>query len=92
MHQTAEEITFAVTDTGCGISEDNLARVFLRFQQVDGSMSRENGGLGLGLAIAEQLATLHGGSLSLESKIDVGSTFRLTLPRPVADSEMRRSA
>lgn len=92
MHQDAEEITFSVTDTGCGIYEENLERVFLRFQQVDGSMSRENGGLGLGLAIAEQLATLHGGGLSLESQVGVGSTFRLTLPRPLVDSEMRRSA
>jgi signal transduction histidine kinase len=81
-----------VTDTGCRISEDNLARVFLRFQQDDGSMSRENGGLRRGLAIAEQLATLHGGGLSLESQVGVGSTFRLTLPRPLVDSEMRRSA
>ena len=54
--------------------------MFQRFQQVDGSMTRQNGGLGLGLAISEQLAELHGGSLSLESKLGVGSTFSLTLP------------
>ncbi|SDG15724.1 Signal transduction histidine kinase [Sulfitobacter delicatus] len=92
MVQDAEEITFSVTDTGCGISPENLDRVFLRFQQVDGSMSRENGGLGLGLAIAEQLASLHGGALALESEVEIGSTFRLTLPRPAVDCEVRQSA
>ena len=55
-------------------------------------MSRENGGLGLGLAIAEQLASLHGGALALESEVDIGSTFRLTLPRPAVDCEIRQSA
>ncbi len=92
MVQSAEQITFSVTDTGCGISPEDLDRVFLRFQQVDGSMSRENGGLGLGLAIAEQLASLHGGGLALESEVDVGSTFRLTLPRPAVECALSRSA
>jgi len=92
MRQDAEQITFSVTDTGCGISPENLDRVFQRFQQVDGSMSRENGGLGLGLAIAEQLATLHGGALALESEVDVGSTFRLTLPSPTVACALKRSA
>lgn len=92
MLQAADEISFSVSDTGCGISPDNLDRVFLRFQQVDGSMSRENGGLGLGLAIAEQLAALHGGGLALESELGIGSTFRLTLPRPACACALPRSA
>ncbi len=74
-------IQFNVTDTGCGISAENTKRVFRRFQQVDGSMSRHNGGLGLGLAISEQLAALHGGTLSLQSTLGQGSTFSLSLPR-----------
>ncbi|WP_245764186.1 ATP-binding protein [Sulfitobacter marinus] len=74
------QIVFNVTDTGHGISEENLERVFQRFQQVDGSMSRKSGGLGLGLAISEQLAALHGGTLSLTSKIGRGSTFTLKMP------------
>ncbi|MFT6674825.1 MAG: signal transduction histidine kinase [Sulfitobacter sp.] len=74
-------VVFDVKDTGRGISEENLERVFERFKQVDGSMTRQNGGLGLGLAISEQLATLHGGTLSLESTFGQGSTFRLRLPR-----------
>ena len=80
MLHSADEIVFSVTDTGNGIAEEDASRVFQRFQQVDGSMTRQNGGLGLGLAISEQLAELHGGSLSLESKLGVGSTFSLTLP------------
>nr|WP_261368392.1 ATP-binding protein [Pseudosulfitobacter koreense] len=77
--QEKGRIVFSVADTGCGISAENQKRVFQRFQQVDGSMSRKNGGLGLGLAIAEQLATLHGGTLSLESTLGEGSVFRLSL-------------
>ena len=52
-------------------------------------MSRQNGGLGLGLAIAEQLAVLHGGALSVESELGTGSTFRLTLSR--ADAALQRT-
>ena len=76
----AQHIIFDVTDTGRGISDDNLEKVFHRFHQIDGSMVRENGGLGLGLAISEQLAQLHGGSLKLKSKLGEGSTFSLLLP------------
>ncbi len=79
--QKTDQIVFSVADTGCGISQENQKRVFQRFQQVDGSMSRQNGGLGLGLAIAEQLAALHGGTLSLESTLGKGSVFRLSLLR-----------
>nr|WP_263481027.1 ATP-binding protein [Pseudosulfitobacter pseudonitzschiae] len=82
--QMGDRIVFSVADTGCGIAQDDLERVFQRFQQVDGSMSRQKGGLGLGLAIAEQLAVLHGGALSLESELGKGSTFRLTLTRAEA--------
>lgn len=84
IEQMGDQIVFSVADTGCGIGQDDLERVFQRFQQVDGSMSRQKGGLGLGLAIAEQLAVLHGGALSLESELGKGSTFRLTLTRAEA--------
>ena len=81
MLHSNDKIVFSVSDTGNGISKADARRVFQRFQQVDGSMTRQNGGLGLGLAISEQLATLHGGSLSMDSELGVGSTFSLTLPR-----------
>ncbi|MCX8226112.1 MAG: ATP-binding protein [Sulfitobacter sp.] len=80
MERVGDQIVFGVTDTGHGISEENQERVFQRFQQVDGSMSRQSGGLGLGLAISEQLAALHGGTLSLVSTLGQGSTFSLRLP------------
>jgi signal transduction histidine kinase len=75
------QVVFTIEDTGCGIREEDFSRIFQRFQQVDGSMTRQTGGLGLGLAIADQLAKLHGGSLSLTSTVGKGSTFRLVLPR-----------
>jgi two-component system cell cycle sensor histidine kinase PleC len=85
-------VVFNVTDTGHGISEENLERVFQRFQQVDGSMTRQSGGLGLGLAISEQLAALHGGTLSLTSTLGKGSTFSLRLPSAEADVSLEKVA
>ena len=76
-----DKIVLSVADTGHGISEEDAGRVFQRFQQVDGSMTRQNGGLGLGLAISQQLAALHDGKLSLESTLGKGSTFSMCLPR-----------
>ncbi|SIN97592.1 ATP-binding protein [Vannielia litorea] len=75
-----DEAVISVTDTGCGIAPDHVDHIFQRFHQVDTSMSRKNGGLGLGLAIAEQLAALHGGTLTVQSRLGQGSTFRLSLP------------
>ena len=69
-----------VRDTGIGIDAEHLQRIFTPFEQVDGSRTRAVGGMGLGLAIARQLAELMGGSLWCESDPGAGSTFRLTLP------------
>jgi PAS domain S-box-containing protein len=74
-------IEVTVSDTGRGISADFLPFVFERFRQADASFSREHGGLGLGLAIAKQLAELHGGTIAASSGgPDQGATFTLTLP------------
>lgn len=83
-----EAVYFSVEDTGCGIAADDLERIFERFRQVDGSATRQRGGLGLGLAIARKLAELHEGSLSVDSVPGEGSVFRLSLPRAV-EAEMR---
>jgi PAS domain S-box-containing protein len=78
--QTSGKIHIHITDTGIGISEKNLAHIFDEFRQADGSTSRRFGGTGLGLAIAKKYANLLGGTISVKSKPDKGSTFTLTLP------------
>jgi CheY-like chemotaxis protein len=77
-----------VVDTGIGITQDFVPFVFDRFRQADGSMTREHGGLGLGLAIAKELTELHGGSLTVSSRgKDQGSTFVLRLPALASTSQ-----
>jgi two-component system phosphate regulon sensor histidine kinase PhoR len=78
---TGEEgITVAVTDEGRGIEKEHFARLFERFYRVDRDRSREMGGTGLGLAIVKHIAQVHGGSVSVDSSVGKGSTFRIHLP------------
>jgi PAS domain S-box-containing protein len=74
------QIRFDVEDTGIGIPQDKLEIIFASFSQADGSTTRKFGGTGLGLAITEELTTLLGGSISVTSKLDEGSTFSISLP------------
>ncbi|HEY9667148.1 MAG TPA: ATP-binding protein, partial [Coleofasciculaceae cyanobacterium] len=76
-----------VTDSGIGIPEDKLHLLFRPFQQVDSSLTRRHEGTGLGLALTKRLAELHGGTVSVESQENKGSTFRIWLPL----TEMRSS-
>ncbi len=74
-----EQLAITVSDTGIGIPEDKLDRIFESFEQGDGSTAREYGGTGLGLAVTKKLVELHGGSIQVESTVGVGSRFTFTL-------------
>lgn len=73
------EIKFSVSDTGIGISDENINRLFQKFSQVDGSKTRVYGGTGLGLALCKQLIEIMNGDIGVKSKKDLGSTFYFTL-------------
>jgi signal transduction histidine kinase len=75
-----DAIRVSVADTGIGIREDDLARLFEPFQQLDNPVVRSAGGTGLGLAISKKFVELHGGRIWAESRENQGSTFHFTLP------------
>jgi two-component system sensor histidine kinase BaeS len=73
-------VQVTVEDSGEGIPEEELVHIFDRFYRVDKARERENGGTGLGLAIAKEFIQAHGGSIQVESKLHVGSRFKIILP------------
>jgi len=77
----ARSFTFVVSDTGIGIPATELPHIFDEFRQVDGSMSRQHGGMGLGLAVARKLVMLLGGEIRVRSLEGFGSAFTVTLPQ-----------
>lgn len=79
LHSTPSSVVFAVKDNGIGIDESHLEDIFKRFYRIDGSHSST--GTGLGLPMARFIAACHGGELTVESKLNHGSTFTVTLPR-----------
>ena len=90
--ETEAILGFSVTDTGIGMSESQLGEIFQPFVQLDSSSTRQHDGSGLGLAISRELCQLMGGDLSVESRLNLGSTFTFELPFPIdpdADQEMK---
>ncbi len=77
---TAESATFIVSDTGAGIEEEHLERIFERFYRTDRSRDRAAGGNGLGLSIVKHLTQALGGKILVESRVGQGSTFTVHLP------------
>lgn len=74
------QIQFKVRDTGIGIPSDRIGHIFEKFTQADARISREFGGTGLGLSITQRLVELYGGSITVQSTLDVGTEFTVTLP------------
>jgi signal transduction histidine kinase len=73
-------IEITVTDSGIGIAPENLNKLFQPLVQLDASLARQYGGIGIGLALAQRLAALHGGGIEVQSELGKGSTFTLRLP------------
>jgi len=88
-HEQSVDIEFSVTDTGIGLSSDQLEHIFLNFKQAESSTSRRFGGSGLGLAICRELVELMGSTLQVESQLGKGSRFFFTLHMQCAPTTKR---
>jgi len=93
VHLNAEkdQIYFSVKDTGIGIAQEDLPKLFTPFTQLDSGLSRQYEGTGLGLVLVMKLTDLHGGSVKVESEPKVGSRFTITLPWTEHTPEERKS-
>jgi signal transduction histidine kinase len=80
-------VRIEVADTGCGIAEADREKIFEKFRQTDGSITRESTGSGLGLTISRELAALLAGNIGLQSELDKGSTFWLDIPVTLTKNE-----
>jgi len=80
LHVVANGVQLSVTDTGTGIPEGELPRVFERFHRVEGSRGRSFEGTGIGLALVRELVKFHGGTVEVTSALGKGSTFAVTIP------------
>ena len=84
------KIYISVKDTGCGIPEDKLGIIFERFRQADGSFSKSHQGSGIGLSLVKKLVELHGGSISVNSKLGLGSEFIVELPVKLVENDEKK--
>ncbi|HLJ86083.1 MAG TPA: ATP-binding protein [Candidatus Angelobacter sp.] len=81
MRENAASIELTVQDTGVGIAESDLPRLFERFHRVEGTRGRSFEGSGIGLALVQELVKLHGGTVSVESSFGHGSSFKVSIPK-----------
>ena len=80
VRQMGKEVRVTVTDTGVGIPEDQLEKIFNRFHRISNTQGRSQEGTGIGLAMVKELVKLHKGSITVSSKLGEGSTFTISLP------------
>lgn len=85
-------LRFMVKDTGCGMSEDMMKRLFSPFEQEDGSTARKHGGSGLGLSITKSLVEMMGGTIRAESVLNEGSTFIVDIPFEACEQSFNRKS
>ncbi len=94
-HSTLESraaLSFSVTDTGIGMSPEQMSRLFQAFEQADASTTKKFGGTGLGLAISRRFCQMMGGDITVESEVDKGTIFTVTLPATVEDAAAEPAA
>jgi signal transduction histidine kinase/FixJ family two-component response regulator len=84
LHMDDDAVRLEVEDTGTGIAEHDLPRLFERFHRIEGARARSHEGSGIGLALIQELVHLHGGKVRVASKLGVGTTFEARIPRGTA--------
>ena len=84
-------VSITIRDSGRGIAAEDQKRIFSSFEQLEPSLTRAQGGVGLGLAITKQLVELHGGTISVKSKVGIGSSFTFSIPVASADEKIVES-
>ena len=82
-------ITFRVTDTGIGMTPEQMSRLFQAFSQAEASTQQKYGGTGLGLAISRKFARMMGGDITVQSEAGKGSTFTVSLPAVAPESKVQ---
>jgi signal transduction histidine kinase len=91
LKSVGKEIELKVSDTGVGIPEDDLAKVFERFHRVKGSKGRTHEGSGIGLALVSELVKMHGGNIQVASRLNEGSVFTVTIPADLKKTHSDRT-